>query len=112
MFFGRVVLLAGVLVVLCGYGMGTEQYIPIGQSPGVSGVQSVQGTIVLRENETHGICVGTVGEHYCALVPAELPIYLDRSARQEPNELGTWSDLAVGQYVEWFPGKWLKIQYE
>jgi hypothetical protein len=91
---------------LSGYGYGTEQFIPMGQSPGVSGKLSLYGFVTYIDYATRAICVD--GKQ-CFIVSADMPIYIDRSVQQRSNTLGTWDDLTLGSLVEIYANRWVKV---
>jgi hypothetical protein len=111
-----VLLLAMLTLTLTGYGIGVEQYIPIGQSPGVSGKLSKQGVIKslysrpkYEDKVTFIQLEGTGGflemNHFTTV------IYLDFSKCKLPNKVGNWSNIRVGTYVEVFVKRqWIKAQ--
>jgi hypothetical protein len=78
----------------------TEQYIPIGQSPGVSGVGSYIGPITAVDPQRRTFTVqDTTGPRTIKVVPGTR-IWRDRSAERRSNEAGEMSDLQVGRRVE------------
>jgi hypothetical protein len=98
-----------------GYGQGTEQFIPIGQSPGVSGKLSTMGILTLIDQEKQQVCVSVSlvpGDVLCSVLRPDTPIYLDFTKYQRPNTVGSWADLRHGQIVELYDGKWLKVRVE
>ena len=96
----------------------TEVFIPIGQSPGVSGTAiGARGTVTgvnigERALEVNGILFD-IGELRSG---PHGTIYIDNSAHGAPNQYGTFDDLLVGIEVEMLaPGgvaKWIKIRGE
>jgi hypothetical protein len=78
----------------------TERYIPLGQSPGVSGKVAMMGTIVGYEGE-HLIVTSPAysAPQRVRMMPATR-IWLDRSAAQQTNLSGAVSDLRPGRRVE------------
>lgn len=74
----------------------TEQYIPVGQSPGISGILSLQGTIARVDTARRTFTV----KDTTVRVDAETRIYLDRSAARLTNLRGRFRDLRPGQRVE------------
>ena len=97
---------------MSGYGAGTEQFIPIGHSPGVSGKLSVQGVIAKADSATKFLCVDTKTDLYCTNYSHAMAVYLDRSTQLLPNTIGGWADLVPGKYVEIYPRKWIKVRVE
>jgi hypothetical protein len=78
----------------------TEQYIPIGQSPGISGVRSYIGAITAVDPQGRTITVqDSTGAHTIRVVE-RTRIWLDRSAERLSNDAGEMSDLRVGRRVE------------
>jgi hypothetical protein len=78
----------------------TEQYIPIGQSPGISGVRSYIGAITAVDPQGRTITVqDSTGAHTIRVVE-RTRIWLDRSAERLSNDAGDMSDLRVGRRVE------------
>ena len=78
----------------------TEQYIPIGQSPGISGVRSYVGAITAVDPQRRTFTVqDTTGSRTIKVVEGTR-IWQDRSAERLSNEAGDMSDLRVGRRVE------------
>ena len=78
----------------------TEQFIPIGYSPGISDKYSFIGKIVDVDQETHTIVVDSIrGERTIKVTPMTR-IWLDRSKRKRTNTVGSYSDCEVGRKVE------------
>jgi hypothetical protein len=111
-----------VLLVALGHAQeATEVFIPIGQSPGVSRIKSVIGTIVTCD-WTSGIVVSTDKEQQTAALTDETKVYLDRSAAKKRGAEGSRSDCRKGRRVEVkyvYEGQtrsakaeWIKIQAE
>jgi len=86
----------------------TERYIPIGRSPGISGVHSVQGVIESVNGNTIAIRSGTT------VVRVEIAdtsdIWIDRSKIRVTNLRGTPIDLVVGRTVEAYLPRWIKVE--
>jgi hypothetical protein len=106
------------ILLLCGYGRGTEQFIPIGESPGVSGTRSVRGSIAILKPGTMTLCVwrddatDARDALLCTPYSHAMAVYLDRSHLQRPNTVGSWRDLKVDQTVEIWPEHWIKVRME
>ena len=109
-----------VLLVTLGHAQeATEVFIPIGQSPGVSRIKSVIGTIVSCDWAS-GIVVSTEKEQQTATLSDETKIYLDRSAAKKSGAEGSRSDCQKGRRVEvkyvykgdkrTSSAEWIKIQ--
>jgi len=78
----------------------TEQYIPIGQSPGLSGKYTVIGKLQsVNAKEQTCTVAGTTGA-LNVKITARTKIWLDRSKLQQPNLQGTLADLRPGATVE------------
>ena len=98
----------------------TEVLIPIGQSPGVSGISSVVGTIVSFDPAKGVMTISTENEQHTVALTAETKIYLDRSAAKKGSVLGSRSDCQRGRRSEVkfvYEGKvrtaraeWIKVQ--
>jgi hypothetical protein len=99
----------------------TEQYVPIGQSPGLSGKYTVIGKLqsVNAQEQTCAIA-DTTGE-LNVKVTERTKIWLDRSKLQQPNLPGTFADLRPGATVEVKPedprravssgpAEWIKVE--
>lgn len=78
----------------------TERYIPIGESPGVSGKSSTIGTIteVNQGNRTVTVRGDTGTRTY--KVTDKTYVWLDRSDWKMSNLNGSYRDCAVGRRVE------------
>ena len=78
----------------------TEQYIPIGYSPGVSDKYSYVGNIVAIDRKARTISVEDHGEIRTIKVTAETRIWLDRSKVKRENLVADYSDCEVGLRIE------------
>ncbi len=93
----------------------TEQYIPIGQSPGISGAASLIGTITRVDFETSSMEVsGPEGPRTVSMDTATR-YYVDLSKQKRGNQLGSLQSCEIGQRVEikfTDDGKvdWIKIE--
>jgi len=96
----------------------TEMYIPIGQSPGVSGKSTLLATIESIDAGKRTLTVsGPAGSRKFQLADRTL-IWIDRSAQKQRNQTGTLADLQRGRKVEIKPdegagqavAKWIKVQ--
>lgn len=100
----------------------TEQFIPIGKSPGVSGKYSVMGTIASLDPESKLVTIDTADGEVIAEVTDSTFIYLDRSAQGGSNEEVSFAELEVGLEVEVLseelenmgsgPAAWIKFRPE
>lgn len=78
----------------------TEGYIPIGQSPGISGKTAMMGTIISIEGEMLTVASPAYpSPQRMRLLPASR-IWVDRSAARQPNVAGAATDLRPGRRVE------------
>ena len=97
--------LAAGLLLLCSTAvdaqMMTERYIPIGQSPGVSGKSSTIGTITEVDHDARTVTVRREeGGTRTYKVTDDTHIWVDRSDWKLTNLGGTYRDCVVGQRVE------------
>ena len=78
----------------------TERFVPIGQSPGISGEYSTIGNITEVDSGDRTVTVrGEDGERTYKITDAT-HIWIDRSDWKLTNLDGTYRDCAVGQRVE------------
>lgn len=78
----------------------TEMYIPLGQSPGLSGKHTVVGKIkTINAQDRTLTIVGSAGTH-SATITGRTKIWLDRSRLRLANQKGTFSDCQEGRTVE------------
>ena len=82
----------------------TEQFIPIGQSPGPGVVQGTAGAVVepsAADGEPVVAVENNSGAELGAYVVTEhTRIYIDRSAQGLPNLVGTIDDVQPGSVIE------------
>lgn len=78
----------------------TEQYIPIGQSPGVSDKYSYIGVIISLDRDAHTIEVRSNRGTKTIRVIAATRLWLDRSKAKRSNRNASYSDCEVGVRVE------------
>lgn len=98
----------------------TEMFIPIGQSPGLSGKVTVIGTIERVNTGDRTIFVSGSSGSWSANITERTHIWLDRSKLRLPNQKGTFADFRKGQLVEVKykgterkskgPAEWIKVQ--
>ena len=115
-------LAVGLLVTAAHAQKATEMLIPIGASPGVSGISSVVGTIASCEQTSGIVTISTEKEQHTATLTEETKIWLDRSAVKKGGTLGSRSDCQKGRRTEVkyvYEGQtrsaqaeWIKIQAE
>jgi hypothetical protein len=96
----------------------TELYIPIGQSPGLSGKYTVMGKIDQVDPKNQTIKMSGPSGSYSVKLTRDTSIYLDRSKAQLPNTYGTLADCNTGDTVEVKfednshnkPVEWIKVE--
>jgi hypothetical protein len=78
----------------------TELYIPLGQSPGLSGKHTLIGKIVQIDARNNTISMAdAAGTHSVSMLPSTR-VYLDRSKAGLPNSQGALTDCRAGDPVE------------
>lgn len=104
---GRALLGAGAFIValLCGSSYAhsqkmTEQYIPIGQYPGVSGKYSSIGALTDVNARTRTISIADAAGPKTVTITDTTRIWLDRSKIKQSNTSGKFTDLVKGRRVE------------
>ena len=98
----------------------TEIFIPVGQSPGVSGIYSMVAKIVDVKSEDRTINMSNSSGNYTVKIMKQTQIWLDRSKLNMKNKVGSFSDLKSNLTIEVRykdkerKGKvdWVKIQLE
>ncbi len=96
----------------------TELYIPIGQSPGLSGKYTVMGKIDQVNPQNQTIKMSGASGSYTVKMTKRTFIYLDRSKDELSNIYGTLADCKAGDLVEVKfednshskPIEWIKVQ--
>src|SRR5437870_6073785 len=78
----------------------TERYIPVGQSPGLSGKYTVIGKIQTTNARDQTVAIVGTTRSWSAKVTEKTKIWLDRSKLRLTNLKGTFSDLRPGATVE------------
>jgi len=78
----------------------TERYIPIGESPGVSGAYSYIGEIVAVDMSSRRLTLEDESGRHTMRVTDETRIWLDRSQRRLAALEGSYEDCQVGRRVE------------
>ena len=78
----------------------TEMFIPIGQSPGLSGKGSLIGTLESVDPGKRMVTISSsLGAQTVGITDRTL-IWLDRSQQKQPNQNGASNDLQKGRKVE------------
>lgn len=96
----------------------TELYIPIGQSPGLSGKYTVLGKIDQVNAKNQTIKMSGASGSYTVKLTKSTFIYLDRSKVKRSNIYGSLADCKVGDTVEVKfmdnsrnkPVEWIKVE--
>ena len=78
----------------------TEQYVPIGQSPGISDKYSYIGNIVSVDRDAHTLTVESDRGTKTIRVLPKTRIWLDRSKVKRTNIAASYSDCEVGRKIE------------
>jgi hypothetical protein len=78
----------------------TEQFIPVGQSPGASGKVTWIGEIVAADPRERTLTIGEAQGSHSVRITDKTRIYLDRSKLKQTNVTGTMADLQKGRRVE------------
>jgi len=78
----------------------TEMYIPIGQSPGVSGKSSLSGAIDSVNLQKQTLAVSGPSGIQAVVLTDRTRIWLDRTQAQLSNQIGTLANLQKGLKVE------------
>ena len=96
----------------------TEMFIPIGQSPGLSGKGSLIGTLESVDRGKGMVTISSLSGTQAVRFTDRTPIWLDRSLQKQPNQNGTIADLQQGRKVEIklrkgepkADAEWIKVQ--
>ena len=93
------------LVLVCagppaGAQKATEQYIPIGQSPGLSRKYTSIGPIAEVNVRDQTVTIADPGGARTVRITEKTRIWLDRSKIKQPNLRGLFADLQKGRLVE------------
>lgn len=78
----------------------TEQFIPVGQSPGVSNVLSYIGEIESSDRAARTVTVAGPEGSMTFMITDSTEVWLDRSAMRESSVVGSLTDLTVGRRIE------------
>lgn len=99
----------------------TERYIPVGQSPGLSGKYTVIGKVQTIDARNQTVAIAGATRTSSAKITERTKIWLDRSKLRLTNVKGTFSDLRPGLTVEVKheghrrgtssgPAEWVKVE--
>lgn len=107
---------AGIMLSMAAWSHpATERYIPIGESPGISGIKSHIGTIrSVAEVPGAGLTM-RVGEEEAVKIDHESRIYLQNVDPRKSNTIGTYADCKAGRLAEAYLADdgtaiWIKIR--
>ena len=78
----------------------TEMFIPIGQSPGLSGKGSLIGTLESVDRGKGMVTISSPSGAQTVRFTDRTLIWLDRSQQKQANQNGTIADLQQGRKVE------------
>jgi hypothetical protein len=80
----------------------TEQYIPIGQSPGGGTVQGRAGAVAEPSTAAGAptVTVETAAAPQSFVIGSRTRVYVDRSAQGLPSTVGTLADVQPGRIIE------------
>ncbi|MGQ0656878.1 MAG: hypothetical protein ACT4NU_02110 [Chromatiales bacterium] len=78
----------------------TEQFIPMGQSPGVSGKTSVMGQIDSFDESSQVLTISATTGMQSITLTENTRIWRDRSEAKQSNQVGEPADLQQGRKVE------------
>lgn len=78
----------------------TEIFIPIGESPGLSGKHSIMGEIDSVDYQSYTMTITDSSGSYTVKVMGDTRIWLDKSALKLTNVNGTIEDCQAGRFVE------------
>lgn len=97
----------------------TEQYIPIGKSPGISDKYSYIGVVVAVDRDAHTIDIRSNRGNKTIRVTEDTRLWLDRSKAKRTNPKASYADCKVGVTVEAMylhddkaTADWIKIESE
>jgi hypothetical protein len=98
----------------------TELYIPIGQSPGLSGKYAAAGRIEQVNYSKNTLTMSSGSGTYTVKVSERTMIYLDRSKMGRSNLYGSFADCKKGMMLEvrfekderGRPAEWIKLEMQ
>jgi len=92
--------------LLCGAGTlahaqrTTERYIPLGQSPGMSGKTTLIGTVSAFDSGERSLAVQSAAGSQRVKLTDATRLWLDRSAAGQPTLVATPAELRAGRRIE------------
>lgn len=78
----------------------TEMYIPIGQSPGISGKQTAIGTITEVRQQDRVITCSLASGTISAKITPKTKVWIDRTRAKRASGYGSFADCTKGRKVE------------
>jgi hypothetical protein len=78
----------------------TERFVPLGQSPGMSGKTTLIGSIGAVDSRNASLAVQSGAGSQPVKVTKTTRIWLDRSAARQSTQVATMADLRPGQRIE------------
>lgn len=114
----RLTLCIGIVLLACWTiapaQQATEIYIPIGESPGISGDESIIGSISSIDYQRYQMTVSTVDGRQTLTMTKSTRYYIDRNAEKKRNMTGDVEDCEVGSRIEAYVNEegvvvWVKV---
>ena len=93
-------LLATAIAAAASAQRATEQFIPVGKSPGVSGTSAYTGSIHAVDAARRTVTLRGPRGETTIKVSESTRIWLDRSGQRQPTTVGKLADLHVGWTIE------------
>ena len=120
----KYIAIAGILIIMMvnvpitAAEKATELYVPIGQSPGLSGKYAAAGRIEQVNYQKNTLTMSSGSGTYTVKVSERTRYYLDRSKAGQTNRYGSLSDCKQGMMVEVRfekdernrPAQWIKLE--
>lgn len=78
----------------------TERFIPLGQSPGISGTRTDMGVIVAADAAAGTVTFGAGAERHTVRLTPQTNIWVDRTRYGKTNLMGRFEDLVAGRALE------------
>jgi hypothetical protein len=96
----------------------TERFIPIGQSPGLSGKHTKIANIDSFDPQRQTLMLSDPSGTYSVEMAQDTQIWLDKSKTGSTNDVGVVSDLEAGRRIEVkykendpeAPAEWIKVE--
>jgi hypothetical protein len=98
---GAAFLVASMIALPSAHGQkATEQFIPLGRSPGASGTLTSIGEIGETDARAQTLTVVEPSGSRTVKITEKTRIFLDRSKLKQPNLTGSYADLKKGRRIE------------